>query len=279
MQSGSLTPELPNGAPLRFICSWKGPVSGYFPRHSHPVMELVYHPRGAGVTTLADGRAIHFEAHGIVIYPPNTLHDQRMIVPGIDICLHLAAEADWNNRPTETLYLPPLAKDGRADPLVRTEFLHLARIRADETREIELNLRATALVHRLLQLGREEATKPPRTATQTYLETARSYIREKYASITSIQEIARHVEVSEDHLRHLFLAHGGISLVKLLTKTRLERAKELIIHSRLPLKEIAALSGFATERYLSTRFREAFGSSPGTFRRIHTEANRFGELG
>lgn len=29
------------------------------PRHDHPVVELVYHPNGRGISYLADGTALH----------------------------------------------------------------------------------------------------------------------------------------------------------------------------------------------------------------------------
>jgi len=68
-------------------------------------------------------------------------------------------------------------------------------------------------------------------------------------------------------LRHLFIEHGGPGLNRLLNQTRIERVKELLVHSRLPIKEIASMSGFKTERYLSTRFKQFTGVGPSAFRR------------
>jgi len=252
-------------SPLRFVCGWRGSTGGYFPMHSHPVVELVYHPRGSGMTAFEDGRKIRFQPHGTVIYPARLRHDQRMSTPGIDVCLHVGAPGDWLPEP---LYIPP---DGpgtkRADRFVRTEFLHLAQVRPDASRRVELDLRITALVARLLQLGPLAAHENPSDTPETHVDRARQFISENYARITSAGEVARHVGVSEDYLRHLFIEHGGPGLNRLLNQTRIERVKELLIHSRLPIKEIASLSGFKTERYLSTRFKQLTGVGPSTFRR------------
>ena len=253
--------------PLQFLCGWRGDTNGYFPMHSHPVMELVYHPSGSGITTLEDGRKIEFQPHGTVIYPARLRHDQRMFKLGVDICLQVSqsSEESWLS---EALYIPPDSfGTRRADRFVRTEFLHLAQVRPDPIRRVELDFRITALLARLLQLSPLAARENLPSSPETHVDRARKFICENYARITSAGEIAQHVGVSEDYLRHLFIEHGGTGLNRLLNQTRIERAKELLIHSKLPIKEIASLSGFKTERYLSTRFKQLTGTGPGMFRR------------
>jgi len=264
-------PALLRGAPLRFVCGWSGETAGYFPMHSHPVMELVHHPRGSGVTALGDGRRIDFEPHGTVIYPPRVRHDQRMRTRGVDICIHAALPAGLALPAfSEALYVPPSDPRG-ADPFIRAEFSGLAGLRPGAERQAELDLRVTALVLRLMQLDPSAAREDAAAPAETYLARARRFIAEHYARISGVGEIARHVGVSEDYLRHLFAREGGTSLNRLLGQTRIERAKELLIHTPLPIKEIASLSGFKTERYLSTRFRQATRLSPGAYRRRAAE--------
>ncbi len=237
--------------------------------HSHPVMELVYHPRGSGMTSLESGQKIAFQAHGTVIYPARIRHDQRMFAPGVDICIHAAQDPSCNEEWfPEALYIGPGSGESRyVDRFVRSEFFHLAQVRADPKRMVELDLCVTALMARLLQLSPLAIRDNPLTSQESHVDVARQFVNENYAKITSAGEIARHVGVSEDYLRHLFLEHGGTSLNRLLNQTRIERAKELLVHSRLPIKEIATLSGFKTERYLCTRFKQLTGSGPGAFRR------------
>jgi len=257
--------------PLSFVYGWPVQVREYCPMHSHPVVELVHHASGSGVTTLAGGQEIAFGPHDTVIYPAHARHDQRMSAPGTDLCVHfedLPAEAGGPLF-TQALLVPRSQSgslSGRADPLVRTEFRHLARLRWDAERRVELGLRVTALVLRLLALRPCAAPEPPGECLP--IDQAKRYIHENYARIRSIGEIARHVGVSSDYLRHLFAARGGTALNRLLNRTRIERAKELLVHSRLPLKAIAPLTGFRTERYLSLRFRQFTGMSPGVFRRL-----------
>ncbi len=253
---------------MRFVCGWSGETAKYFPLHSHSVIEFVHHPRGSGITTLEDGSQIDFEPGGTVIYPPGLRHDQRMRIRGIDICLHAAlAPGSLAELPffSAALYIPPSGPRG-GDSFVRTEFARLARLRPDPDRQVELDFRITALLLRLLHLDHSSSRRRTPTLPEIYLTRARRFIAEHYARITDVGEISRHVGVSEDYLRHLFARQGGTSLNRLLRQTRIERAKELLVHSRLPMKEIAALAGFQTERYLATRFKRATRLTPGEYR-------------
>ena len=239
--------------------------------HSHPLVELVYHPRGFGVTTLGNGDQIEFEPYGTVIYPAWLDHDQRMTCEGVDVCLHIEpddSDEAINGLFSGAYYIPPIrSESNRADPFIHSEFLHLAQIRSDPIRCVELDLRATALIARLLQFGHPFNQDTQQASADVYIERAQAYIRENHAQIKTMGEIATHVGVSEDYLRHLFSEQGKESPNRLLNGAKIARVKELLIHSRLPLKEIAAQTGFQTERYLSTRFKKLTGISPGAFRR------------
>jgi len=255
--------------PLRFVCGWTGKTYGYFPMHFHRTIEIVHHPRGSGLTEIKGGGRIDFVAGGTVIYPARMAHDQRMHRPGEDICLHFEIAA--NARDLSQLFSQPLSFspsfDKREKAAVTAEFLHLVRINLTATRQVELDLRISALVAHLLQLNRATAQNSPKTPPEVHLEKACTYIKQHYATIRGVQEVANHVGVSEDYLRHIFLESGGTSLVRLINLSRLERAKELLIHSRMPIKEIASLVGYKTERYLSIRFKSYTGVAPGAFRR------------
>ena len=236
--------------------------------HSHPAIEIVYHPQGSGVTSLEDGRSINFRSNGTVIYPAHLRHSQRMLTPGIEICIHASPGNSGNDLFSEPLHIPAGASDcRRADRYVRSEFLHLSQIPADPRRQVEIDLRVTALVARLLQMHGTSADEIPKTIPEIHVARARQFIAENYERIGSSGEIARHIGVSEDYLRHIILEQGGPSLTRSLNQTRIERVKELLIQSQLPIKQIAAMTGFKTERYLSTRFKQFSGSSPGSFRR------------
>ena len=58
--------------------------------------------------------------------------------------------------------------------------------------------------------------------------------------------------------------HGVIAGV------RLQRAKQLLVDTELPLTAMAHRTGFWHVEYLCTAFRQAFGLPPGDYRREHS---------
>lgn len=248
--------------PLRFVCSWSGEATlRPCPMHDHSVIELVYHPSGQGITTLADGTAIPYSHESVVLYGARIAHDQKPTHPGTDVCLHIqAAKAVAALLPRAACY-PPVN-----DPYIGEEFWSLSRTPAqtDPLLASVLDLRATALLMRLLVAnGQNKSDADPRA---DYVHRANHYLRDHFATVPDMAAVAAHVGVSEDYLRHLYKEREGRTLNQTLNRIRIERAKELLRHSRLPLKDIAAQCGFQNDRYFCTRFIDTVGLTPGAFR-------------
>jgi hypothetical protein len=69
-----------------------------------------------------------------------------------------------------------------------------------------------------------------------------------------------------DSLRHRFRKLFGTSPQALLVRLRIERAKELLRSSTLPLKEIAHELGYSRQHDLTRAFRKHCGMSPSQWK-------------
>jgi len=78
--------------------------------------------------------------------------------------------------------------------------------------------------------------------------------------------LARRVGLSPSQLRRLFLRHCGCGPVDWLTRCRLQRAEELLVHTALPIQAVAAESGFDDAFWFSRLFRRQHGVSPRAWR-------------
>lgn len=225
-------------------------------------MELVYHPSGEGVSRLEDGTEINYSDDSVVLYSAEVLHDQTPSRPGADVCIHLRL-------PPKAARMFPRADCFQqiSDPWIRQEFWSLARDIPQTGSPISciLDLRVTALLLRLCMISKAGAAIS--NPQEALVQQARQFLQERFASVSCMSEVARHTGVSEDYLRHLFREREGISMMKYLARIRLERAKKLLRHSRLPLKAIASECGFGTDRYFCSRFQSQTGMSPITFRK------------
>ena len=69
-----------------------------------------------------------------------------------------------------------------------------------------------------------------------------------------IASIAARLGISDRHLRRIFEAHWGITPLRYLQTRRLLTAKQLLTDTRLPVADVAALSGFASVRRFNAVF-------------------------
>lgn len=104
-----------------------------------------------------------------------------------------------------------------------------------------------------------------------YAETLRSacaFIEEHYhRSELSLQEVASHVALSANHFSTVFSQEMGLTFTEHLTKTRLERAKQMLSSTQSRSVEIAAAIGYSDPHYFSYLFKKQVGLSPREYRR------------
>jgi AraC-like DNA-binding protein len=230
--------------------------------HSHPAIELVYHAAGGGITRLEKNRQLAFEEGPVVIYAPGERHDQVMDSDGEDLCVTLAVPPHYRGVPRHCFTVP---RAGDAGVVEDIRLLSQGRVRLAPAEQAVYNLRATSILFALVHLAQ---TRDEENAhgTERYVQKAEQYVRDHFATLISLREAADHAGIGYDHLRHMVKALRGRSLVRYLTEVRIERARTLLVHSQLSLKQIASLCGFRDEYYFSAVFRRVTRMPPGYYR-------------
>jgi AraC-like DNA-binding protein len=83
----------------------------------------------------------------------------------------------------------------------------------------------------------------------------------------TVERLANEVGLSQSRLTELFSQESGYTIQKFLTKIRVRRAENLLMHSDLPVGHVALECGFASIQHFSGVFRRVNGYSPSRFRR------------
>ena len=96
---------------------------------------------------------------------------------------------------------------------------------------------------------------------------ALALIRERACERLTVADVMRHAAVSRDRLEKGFRRALGRSPHAEIRRVRLARARELLLNTDLPLKDIADQAGFEYPEYFNATFKRVFGRSPGRFRR------------
>jgi two-component system response regulator YesN len=103
--------------------------------------------------------------------------------------------------------------------------------------------------------------------SQRLLASAVAAIEEGFANPEmSMESVCEEQGISVSYLSHLFKKHMDSTFVRFLTKTRMEKAKELLTVTGDRIVEVAAACGYKDVYYFSHSFKKHEGVSPRTYR-------------
>ena len=92
------------------------------------------------------------------------------------------------------------------------------------------------------------------------------YIDAHLSAPLSLEDLARVLGVGPWTLNRQLRATLGCSAYRLVVDRRIQRARELVLTSALPLKEIAVTTGFSDQAHLTRTMRARIGVTPGQLR-------------
>jgi AraC-like DNA-binding protein len=95
---------------------------------------------------------------------------------------------------------------------------------------------------------------------------AMRFMRESFASMPSLDQIARQVHLSPFHFHRRFTDLLGVTPKHFLLDCQIEQAQIELLAGRLSLAEIAASCGFSHQSHFTSRFKQATGLTPVQWR-------------
>ncbi|WP_260866120.1 AraC family transcriptional regulator [Paenibacillus xylanexedens] len=105
-----------------------------------------------------------------------------------------------------------------------------------------------------------EAVKPNLVAQ------AVRYLHENYTLPIMVEPLAELLDCSAGHLSRIFKKETGSSLITYLTRIRMDKATELLLHTDASLQQIADSIGIPDVVYFNRLFKKHVGLSPGRFK-------------
>ena len=146
----------------------------------------------------------------------------------------------------------------------------------------EVGYEAARLLDRLLekqQPAKQLLVKPRRVVARRssdmvatgdeMVRRALAFIREHASEPIGIGDVLAAVPLSRRPLELRFKRDTGRTLQKEIWRVRLQRAKEMLIETDLPVAEIAARCGFSEPQRMTEVFGRELGVAPGSFRQSH----------
>ena len=246
--------------------------------------EITYLEQGDICWHMADGRAIQYEAPGILSF----LHREEVYADSdqpvhrhstVGVCVpydveeltaeQVVAYSRSGYQPEGNCMFSAILTDfskmeehnSHIEETIRTIIrLHTAPGAAH-------NIRCSGLLMTLLADLTEDCIRTALLYVDTdqslgsivYSRRAIRYIANHIDSKISVVEIAEELGISTGYLSRMFRKATGQTLVEYINRVKLERVKELLANQRLTLREAGEYVGITDENYLSRLFKKYTG--------------------
>ncbi len=235
------------------------------PLHAHRAVNLTLVIRGSFLERWESGVA-HCEPGTVLFKHACQPHSNRYGDDGADV-LHLepTEPSSLAARSLATLFEGPTRRRVElSEPLLQ---IVRERTRHDSPRR---------LLETLLARPKGALEAPD------WLSGIRLRILQTTDSRLSLRDLAADFGVSRVRLSRSFRACFGCSVGEYIRRSRIERAAQLLVASRMSQSEIACVCGFADQAHLCRLFVRRMGRTPGRYREAYRsvkKATRSGRLG
>jgi len=133
------------------------------------------------------------------------------------------------------------------------------------------------MLHLLNRLYQEvklplHASSGVRPAHREAVRRVLGHIREHLAEPLCLEELAALADMSPAHFHKIFSAVMQETLNGLITRLRLEKARECLVQNDWPIHRVALACGYENPSYFSYLFRHAMGMTPVEYKRRHRYA-------
>ncbi|MFW5652693.1 MAG: helix-turn-helix domain-containing protein [Planctomycetota bacterium] len=100
---------------------------------------------------------------------------------------------------------------------------------------------------------------------------ALAFVHDHYAEAPSLNTIAAAVHISPFHFHRLFSKQVDVTPKQYVLQKQIQMAKWLLRTRRIPISQIADLTGFASHGHFTSTFRRFVGASPSEYRQATAE--------
>lgn len=121
--------------------------------------------------------------------------------------------------------------------------------------------------------GKLEGSRHTAASQEDVICRLKEYIEHHLGENLSRSVLAQEVFLSEGYISKIFLKETGISLPNYIAERRIEKAREYLSHSALPVSRIATEVGYNNFSYFSKTFWDLTGCTPNEYR-IRMNKNR-----
>ncbi len=103
--------------------------------------------------------------------------------------------------------------------------------------------------------------------TPELFEKIKQYVDDNYTKDVRLSALAEQFYCSTPYISKAFKKYTGMNFIDYITKKRIDRAKELLVHSGIPIDEIIGHIGYQDAKHFRMLFKRQEGISPSEYRK------------
>jgi len=165
----------------------------------------------------------------------------------------------------KTIFLPKtpleIVNDGQMDPSPEATPLNLQFIK-NAIQVLLLSLVNAGTTEKQSRISIYEHTSQRKTLTKNII----AYLNENVDKSVCLEDISGSFSYSLSSIKRIFKEETGSSIISYLNNLRLNKAKELLANSDVPIGQMALMLGYSNVYYFSVAFKKKWGISPTGFR-------------
>ena len=232
----------------------------YVSEHSHNSFECVFYMDGHGTITV-EGEVLEYDGPTITLVPPSVKHDER--TRDFTRLYILLFQGNSMSIPRQFSYLRLTEEQVGIFLDLFSKMLEEEKNKKSHYQEMINAYFELVLCHFLRETGAGDKTRSPENELVSRMKT---YMKENYSQDIDFSQIASSLGYSYDRLRHIFRQKTNTSIHQYLLNCRLYAAKQMILTTDMPIKDIAVQCGFHSSVHFTNFFKSKMNVSPSEFR-------------
>jgi AraC-like DNA-binding protein len=105
-----------------------------------------------------------------------------------------------------------------------------------------------------------------RDSEQVFKEKITVFFRNQICGLITLEDISRHLSMSQTHIERLSYREFGCGAIKLFNRLKIDRARFLLISTNMSISEISDHLGYCDQAYFSKIFKKYVGVSPHAYK-------------
>jgi len=136
-------------------------------------------------------------------------------------------------------------------------------------------LEERAKTERLVKMFDEQIVAAKDNVRSTPIKEALQFIHEHLHEPFSLRDVAKSIHLNASYFSVLFKEETNMTFSEYVTRSRVQKAKSLLVTTDLSIEEIAEAVGYQTAKYFIKLFKEFEGVTPHRFRKHHLKKVEF----